>query len=302
MRDFLAVDNLTREEFYALLDRADRLYALWTANALPQTLKGKRVALWFFGQGFRNRIAFELGARALGADVSFVPGELGIHEPIEDIARYLDNWFSLLVIRCRTHADLLRVAADAKAPVINARTDWNHPCEILGDLHYIRRKRGSLEGLRVVFVGEVTNLCNSWFEAARVLPIEVVQAGPEGYLATPDRLAELNRGAAGRISTTADLNSALNRNTDVLYTDCWPHGTDRESLKPVFLPYQITRAVVDKMNPEGFYLPCPPVTRGEELTEDSLTAPQFCDYAAKEFLLYAQNAVMEWCLGVTGEP
>ena len=129
MGNFLKVDDLSGDELIAVLDRADALKEMWDTGRMPRSLAGKRGALWFYGQGFRNRVAFELGARALGADVSFIPGELGVHEPIEDIGAYLDNWFDFFAIRCKSHADLETVAARTRGPVINARTSFNHPCE-----------------------------------------------------------------------------------------------------------------------------------------------------------------------------
>jgi ornithine carbamoyltransferase len=297
VKHFLSLSDLTGQEITALLDRADRLQELWKSNLMPKSLAGHRVALWFWGQGFRNRMAFETGARALGADVAYVPGELGVQEPLEDVTRYLNNWFTMLVIRCREHADLEQVTRDASMPVINARTGYNHPCEILGDLQYIRLRRGSLEGLNVVFTGEVTNLCRSWFEAARVLPISVTQIGPTEYLLPADQLAALNRTAAGTIAVTTEISGNINRKTEVLYTDCWPHDEDRSAIEKAFLPYRITRGLVDSIHPGGFFLPCPPVTRGEEVTAEAMGHELCQDYAAKEYLLHAQNAVMEMLAG-----
>ncbi|HPS43062.1 MAG TPA: hypothetical protein PK542_01100 [Treponemataceae bacterium] len=296
MKSFLKLDDFSGDEILAIIKRANKLHDLWHANKMPKTLADKKIALWFFGQGFRNRVAFELGARALGADVSFIPGDLGIHEPIEDIASYLNNWFSMLVIRCQNHAYLEKVAADSRAPVINARTAFNHPCEIVGDLQYISRERGSLDGLNVVFVGEVTNLCMSWFEAARVLPIRVRQIGPREYLADEGLVRRMSDGAKGSIEVSPTLEGAIAKDVDVVYTDCWPRTDDKSRTRELFLPYQITKSLVDRMNPQGFFMPCPPVTRGEEISADSLTADQYCDYAAKEFLLHAQNAIMEYCI------
>jgi ornithine carbamoyltransferase len=296
MRSFIKVDDFSKEEIYAILNRANYLQECWKNNTMPQTLKDEKIALWFFGQGFRNRVAFELGARSLGADVSFIPGDLGIHEPIEDIAHYLNNWFSMAVIRCLNHDDLLKVVNDSKFPVINARTSFNHPCEIIGDLQFIHNKRGSIDGLNVVFIGEVTNLCMSWFEAARVLPIQVAQIGPEGYLCPSAVVAAMNVAAVGNISVSSTMEGFIDKGTDVLYTDCWPKSKDKEKIKQEFLPYQITKKLVDAINRNGFYMPCPPITRGEELSEDSLAAIQYCDYQAKEYLLHSQNAIMEFCI------
>lgn len=296
MKNFLKVDDFSKDELCMILDRADFLQRRWKENRMPRSLQDKKVALWFWGQGFRNRVAFEIGARSMGADVSFIPGDLGVHEPIEDIAHYLNNWFSLLVVRCKDYDLLSRVVADSSCPVINARTSRNHPCEIIGDLQYVRQKRGSLDGLNVVFVGELTNLCMSWFEAAKVLPISVTQVAPEGYLAPLESVKSLNENAAGSIRVSSDMESAVTKGTDVLYTDCWPKGAVADNARQSFLPYQITRETVSRMNPNGFYLPCPPITRGEEVSEDSLSTSQYCDYQAKDCLLHSQNAIMEYCL------
>ncbi len=296
MKNFLHLNDFPRAEILKILDRADFLQERWNLHQMPQSLRDRKIALWFHEQGFRNRVAFEIGARAMGADVSFIPGELSVHEPLEDITHYLNNWFSMLVIRCRSYDHLKKVADDAHFPVINARTDLNHPCEILGDLQYIRRKRKSLDGLKVVFAGEVTNLCMSWFEAATVLPIEVIQVGPPSFLLDDEAVRSINAASRGRISVSNTLDGCISRNTDVLYTDCWPREGDREAVRGQFLPYQITAEVVDRINPRGFFLPCPPVTRGEEVSVEALRDPRCSVYEAKEYLLHSQNAILEYCL------
>lgn len=230
----------------------------------------------------------------MGADVSFVPGELGVHEPLEDIGHYLENWFSMLVIRAKSHADLTKVADQIEIPTINARTNYNHPCEIVGDLQYIRQKRGSLDGLNVAFVGEATNLCMSWFEAATRLPISVTQIAPQGYAVDATLLHQLRQGARGELHVSHDLGSQIGPATDVVYTDCWPNAEGAKDVAASFLPYQIDTAVLGRMNANGFFLPCPPVTRGHEVSVEAMNSPLCQDYAAKEFLLHSQNAIMEF--------
>jgi ornithine carbamoyltransferase len=271
---------------------------------MPQALSGKRVALWFYGQGFRNRLAFELGAKEMGAAVAYVPGELGVHEPLEDIAGYLQNWFSMLVLRAKRHEDLLAVAARSTIPVINARTDRSHPCEVLGDLLYLRERYGTLEGLRVAFVGEASNLCMSWLEAAAVLPIRVVQVCPVGYAVDDAHLASLLAGAGGDVRTTHDLESAL-VDVDLIYTDCWPRGGDAEEqrrIRGAFLPYQIDTRHLDRLGARGVFLPCPPVTRGEEVSAEAMRSPRCQNHAAKDNLLHVQNAIMETVAAAELEP
>ncbi|HNX57655.1 MAG TPA: ornithine carbamoyltransferase, partial [Spirochaetota bacterium] len=173
-------------------------------------------------------------------------------------------------------------------------TDYNHPCEILGDLQFIRRKRGSLDGLNVVFAGEVTNLCMSWFEAAMKLPITVTQVSPARYHLSGEKLDMFNRNAKGRISVMDSLENAVDSSTDVIYTDSWPKDRDKSEIRSDFIPYQITKDIVDRMNPSGFFLPCPPVSRGEEISSDSLESDRYLNFEAKKYLLHAQNAVMSF--------
>jgi ornithine carbamoyltransferase len=262
---------------------------------MPQALRNKRVALWFYGDGFRNRIAFELGAKEMGASIAYMPGELGVQEPIEDIAGYLENWFALVVLRVKRHEDLMEVAARSRIPIINARTDRSHPCEILGDLLYMRQRRGDLAGLKVVFVGEPSNLCMSWLEAAAVLPIQVIQASPPGYEVSEVILTELQRNAAGELRATHDLDEAL-VDADVIYTDCWPKAAtpeERARVRAAFLPYQISERHLSALGEDGVFLPCPPVTRGEEVSAGAMMSARCKNHAAKDNLLHVQNAIME---------
>ena len=296
MKNFLSILDISQDELIHILDRADSFERLWKTNDMPKVLQDTQVALWFYGQGFRNRVAFEIGARAMGASVSYIPGELGVHEPIEDIGHYLDKWFTILVIRAKSHSDLLKLAETTDSSVINARTDFNHPCEIIGDLQFIRKYRGGLDNLSLVFVGEVTNLCMSWFEAAVRLPISVTQAAPEGFEINAERLKELNKNATGRISVSHELEPLLEK-ADVIYTDCWPRvesDEDSTAIKRAFLPYQINAGHLSKLHDKAVFLPCPPVTRGQEVSYDAMESHLCKNHEAKRFLLHSQNALLEF--------
>jgi ornithine carbamoyltransferase len=299
MKHFLSLRDWGRPQIEQTLDRASELSRLWRSHNMPQALSGKRVALWFYGEGFRNRLAFELGAKEMGAVVAYVPGEPGVQEPMEDIAGYLQNWFSMLVLRTRRHEDLIALAARSTIPVINARTDRSHPCEILGDLLYLREQRGTIEEAKVAFVGEPSNLCMSWLEEAAVLPIRVVQVCPVGYEAESGHLASLRAGAAGELQVTHDLEGAL-VDVDLIYTDCWPKGVRPEEqarIKEAFLPYQIQVQHLDRLGTQGVFLPCPPVTRGEEVSAEAMRSPRCQNHAAKDNLMHVQNAIMEAVAG-----
>lgn len=293
-KDFITLLDYLEQELLSLLDLADELCEQFQAGNLAQPLKGKSIALIWDAEGFRNRVAFEHGIAALGGIAVQVPGRLDERESIEDVTAYLCNWFDAIVARARLHSHMLRLASAARVPVINSRTDYNHPCEVLGDLAYIRARRGSLDGLKVAFLGEATNLCHPWLEAAARLPIEVVQICPEDYFIDEALLAEMKGDAIGRLSVTSDLADGL-KDANVVYTDCWPsHSTEEEyqHVKRLFSPYQVTAESLRMAARDVLFLPCPPVHRGEEVSEDAMRSPACCVYKAKEYLLHAQNAVL----------
>lgn len=295
MKHFISLIDYSRYELSEILNRADYYEKAWKDNKMPKSLLNKRVGLWFYGNGFRNRLAFELGSKEMGASVSYIPGDLGIHKPLEDVGYYLQNWYSLLIIRAKSHQALTFLSKYISIPIINARTDFNHPCEIMGDLQFIRKYRGSLDGLKVIFVGELSNICMSWFEAAVKFPISVTQVAPENYLADAEIINNMNRSALGSINTSTELEPLLCK-ADLVYTDCWPKSDDNqrtEQIKKQFLPYQVTKKHLSMLHEKAMFLPCPPVTRGEEVSDKAMASELCLNYKAKEYLLHCQNAIME---------
>jgi ornithine carbamoyltransferase len=299
VRDLLRVCDRSGEEIVALLDRAAWLSQPDRRGEQPTSLLDKRVAFIWDGEGFRNRAAFELGVREMGGVGIEIPGRLGEREALVDLAAYLDNWFDALVVRTPSFGALSNLAEAMLSPVVNARTGHNHPCEILGDLAYLQNARSSLDGLHLVFVGEATNLCHSWVEAAAVLPIAVTQVCPPGFEVDDDWWKALTLNPIGSFESTRDLADALSH-ADVIYTDCWPKAeteTEVEAIRRAFGPLQVRRELLDLAPPAAVFLPCPPVTRGEEVDESALQSPKCRVVEAKKWLLYAQNALLEAMIG-----
>ena len=293
-RDFISFLDWSAEELMDLVEAASTFRRRWKEKSSPQALSGRRIALIWDAEGFRNRVAFELGIAEFGGESVRVPGPLDERERIEDVARYLDNWFDAIVARSSTHEHMLRLAESAWIPVINARTSFNHPCEILGDLAYVRETRRDLAGLRVAFIGEATNLGHSWFEAAARFPIHVTQVCPEGYEVKADFLQRIALQAQGKVAVSRDLPAAVS-GADVIYTDCWPAAEteqDRRHIRDLFLPYQVTAELLETSSPNAVFLPCPPVHRGEEVSDCAMNWQGCRVYEAKDYLLHAQNALL----------
>ncbi|ACI56606.1 aspartate/ornithine carbamoyltransferase carbamoyl-P binding domain [Rhizobium leguminosarum bv. trifolii WSM2304] len=284
-RNFLEFHDIPEAGLRSIIARAGALARAWNERTMPQSLAGRRVALIADDSGWRNTTAFDLGVQAMGGICVHVPiGFNGREEP-GDLAGYLGNWFDMMVIRTRELAVLKAVAAAAPVPVINARTRSNHPCETLGDLAYINSRRGSIDGLKVVGVAADANILRSWVEASIALPIEVVQVYPERW----------------HISDTALLNERFRVSTDmgelsdanIIITDSWPGDAVGDALAG----YRIGADILDRLPEDAIFLPCPPVTRGQEVTAEAMEHSLCQSRAAKAFLLHAQNALMEWVVG-----
>jgi len=281
-KDFLEFHGLPEKIILSLIDCAQSLATAWDDRNMPRSLSGKRVALIADDSGWRNTTAFDLGVQAMGGICVQAPIKFNVHEGTADLARYLDNWFDILVIRTRELSTLKEVASIAKAAVVNARTRSNHPCETLGDLAYIQSKRGSIEGMKVVGVAPDANIFRSWAEASISMPLQVRQVYPEQWHVNDGSLVGPNFAASTDLAELLDA--------DVIVTDAWPSEANEEQM----LEYQISTSVLEKCRPDVIFLPCPPVSRGKEVTVDAMRHPACQNAAAKAYLLHAQNALLEW--------
>jgi ornithine carbamoyltransferase len=287
------VCDRSADELLTLFERAARFRGLLDERVASSELAGARVGFIWDGEGFRNRVAFELGVTALGGTGTQIPGRLGEREDVDDLGRYLDNWFDVLVVRTPSFELLSALAATMSAPVINARTWHNHPCEILGDLAFARAAGKDLHALRVVFVGESTNMLHSWCEAAAVLPFRITQVCPPGYEVDESWLEGLVPHFAGSVTTARHL--ACLSEADIIYTDRWPlRGTaeQHETVRSHFAPLQIDARRLEAAPADALFLPCPPVTRGEEVSADAMTSSRCRVVEAKDWLLAAQGALL----------
>lgn len=285
--DFLSISDLDAATLKTLARRAIVLSEDWDARSMPQTLQGARIGLIEELPGWRNPTALALGAQSMGATCVRVQARLEGAEPIGDLAGYMDNWFDLLGIRTPNLTRLRAFADHAEASVLNLRTNDDHPCEILGDLAYVLAKRGAWDDICVAMVGPAGNTARSWIEAARVLPITVT------HICLPDQAFadKVYQGNVAVSSTIGDIEAS-----DVIVTDCWPSDPAPEEIEQLF-KLQIDASRLDRCAPGTMFLPCPPVSRGQEVAEDAMKHATCTVTQAKAYLLHAQNAVMEWALG-----
>jgi len=281
-KSFLEFQQLPAQAAGTILERAGLLAKAWADRQMPQSLPGKRFALIADDGGWRNTTAFALGIQAMGGTCVQVPISFNKSETTADLAGYLDNWFDVVIVRTKELSTLRELATVARTPIVNARTRSNHPCETLGDLAYIHSQGRSIDGLKIVGVAPDANILRSWVEASISLPIKVTQVYPEAWHVKDPVLLNAN------FATSTDMRDLAD--ADVILTDCWPTGAEPSRLAN----FQITASILDKVRPDAIFLPCPPVARGKEVSDDAMTHARCQSRAAKAFLLHAQNALLEW--------
>jgi len=280
-RNLLAISDLRPADLVSILARAQAMESLWNDRCMPQGLANKRVALVVNDSGWRNTTAFDLGIQAMGGLCIHAPLRWDSGEELEDLAAYLGNWFDGVVTRAPDLSSMRSLAGAFNGPVINARTRFNHPCETLGDLAFALHRRGRIDGVKVAVVSPMANILGSWIEAAAALPLEVVQVfSPTWHAASAD--------STSRFRTSSDMGELAD--ADLIVTDCWPSNAEPDELRR----FQITADLLEKCRPEASFVPCPPVSRGKEVSAEAMLHPKCRVVAAKRFLLHAQNAVLEW--------
>ena len=181
---FLAVNDLTREELRSMLDLAKKIKPLVLDRSPDyRPFDTRTLAMVFTKPSTRTRVSFESGFYRLGGHALCLGEEVGIgtRESVADVSRVLASMNDMIMARLFAHEDILGLAEHSSVPVINGLTDFNHPCQIIADALTVEEVLGSIEGKKVVYVGDGNNIVNSWLELACVCPIDFVCACPKGY-------------------------------------------------------------------------------------------------------------------------
>ncbi len=296
-RDFLTVFDWTREELTQLLDTADLLKLRMKTGIVDQPLKGKTLGMIFHKHSTRTRLSFEVGIYQLGGYGLFLSADdlqLDRGETIADTARVLSRYLDGIMIRTYAHRDVEELAEYASVPVINGLTDSHHPCQAMADLMTIREKKGRLEGLKLVYLGDGNNMAHSLMEAGARFGMEVVVGCPTGY--EPDTKVTDRTGA----TIIRDDPRAAIEGADVVYTDVWAsmgQEAEREARVRALGAYQVNRDLMKLAKPDAIFLHCLPAHRGEEVTDEVMDGPQSAVWDQAENRLHLQKAIMALVMG-----
>lgn len=303
-------DFLTLAEF----DSSDLSFVLRLSVALKKgrsrrlgskALRGVSVALIFEKPSTRTRVSFQVAISELGGNaVSLSSNELqlGRGETIEDTAKVLSRYVHAIMARVNRHDDLVSLAAASSVPVINGLSDKHHPVQILADLLTLMERKGRLKGLRVAWVGDGNNVCNSWIYGAALSGIEFVAATPEGYKPLQSALdwaQKMSTKTGATVSITTEPNEAV-RGADCVITDTFVSmGFDRERVErlSIFLPkYQVNEELMALAKKDAIFMHCLPAHRGEEVTSSVIDGPHSAVFDEAENRLHTTKALLCYLL------
>jgi len=275
------------------------------------------MAMIFTKPSVRTRVSFESGMFRMGGHTYKLGDEVGIgtREATKDIARVLSSMNDVIMARLHAHKDIIDLAQHSGVPVINGLTDQNHPCQIMADALTIEETLGTIEGKRVVYVGDGNNVVHSWLELAKILPFDFVCACPEGFEPDSDLVAAVGRSGVGTAKVVRDPVEAV-MGADVIYADAWVsmgqddrgygYGSEanqmlRAEQDALFAPYRIDDTLMAATGKESsIFLHCLPAERGREVTDAVIEGSQSHVFRQAENRMHMQNAIAVFCCNLEG--
>jgi ornithine carbamoyltransferase len=301
-RNFLSVDDLSASELAELLELSEKVKT--SPSDYAQRLAGLSVAMIFEKPSTRTRVSFEVAIAEVGAHplaLSSSDLQLGRGETIEDTGRVLSRYVDAIVLRTFGQERLEGLARTATVPVVNALSDFEHPCQCLADLLTINDKKGRLAGLTLAYVGDGNNVAHSLLLGGAKAGMHVRVATPFGYEPIPQvirRAEEIGKETGGSAMITHDPEQAVTR-ADVLYTDVWASmGQEEEATERtlVFQSYRLDEFAVERAAKDAIVMHCLPAHRGQEITDEVIDGPQSVVWDQAENRLHTQKALLLWLL------
>jgi ornithine carbamoyltransferase len=302
-RDFIHVDDLSGDEIHQILDLSREIKQKFRQREIFRPFDNHTLAMIFAKPSARTRVSFETGFARMGGHAIYLNPqdiEIGKREAVKDVARVLSRFNDLIMARLFDHAHIMELAEFAGVPVINALTDYNHPCQIMADIFTILEIRGTIEDLKIVYVGDGNNIVHSWLRLAARLPLHFVCACPPGY--PPDAATvQLTRDAGLATIDIVHEPLAAVRDADVVYTDVWASMGQKHELKERqkhFQGFQVNAELMAAARSSALFMHCLPAQRGLEVTDRVMESPASVVFQQAENRMHVQNAIMLFLAGM----
>ena len=295
-KDFLSITDLSAEEYEDILTLAARLKRQRYAGVPHPLLAGKTLAMIFEKASTRTRMSFDVGMYDLGGYALYLNAkdtQLGRGETVADTARVMSRYVHGAIMRTYKHETITEFAKYASIPVINALSDKEHPCQIMADSLTLKEKFGELEGLKIAWIGDGNNVCNSLIMSSVQTGMEIAVGTPKGYEPDPEAV-KFARENGGKVTIYDDPIKAVT-DAHAIYTDTWI-SMGEEDIKETklkdFVGYQLDTALLNKAADDALVLHCLPAHRGEEITDEVIDSMQSGVWDQAENRLHAQKAIL----------
>jgi ornithine carbamoyltransferase len=304
LKSFLSVNDGSKPEIDRILARAKTIKTTIKRGRSLTTLKEKIVGLLFEKPSTRTRTSFEVAARRLGGNSIYLAAnelQLSRGEPVKDTARILGGYLDGIVARVYAHDTLAQLAKYSGVPVVNALSDIEHPTQIVSDLFTIQEVKGKLKGLKLAYIGDGNNVCNSLILGGALEGMSIAVACPTGYEPNGTLLGEAektSRTTGATITVSHDPSEAA-KDADLLYTDVWVSMGDeasKEKRMKDFNGYQINDDLLKVAKKDVSVMHCLPAHRGLEITDDVIEGRRSIVWQQGENKLYGAASVLEWLL------
>ncbi|MDI6643085.1 MAG: ornithine carbamoyltransferase [Candidatus Hodarchaeaceae archaeon] len=304
VKHLLSMQDLSPKEVEAILDKAAELKQKLRKGEPHELLHGKTLGMIFAKPSTRTRVSFETAMTQLGGHAIYLGMgdlQLGRGETIADTARTLSRYVDAIMARLFGHEDIVELARHSNVPVINGLTNTHHPCQTLGDLLTILEHKGKLRGLKLAWVGDGNNVCNSLLLGCTLVGMNISAACPRGYEPPAEILTQAQKNAkksGSKIEITNDPNKAV-AGADVVYTDVFVsmgQEAEREKRMRDFKGFQVDSKLLARAKKDAIFMHCLPAHRSEEVSPEVIDGPRSVVWDQAENRLHAQKAVLVFLL------
>jgi ornithine carbamoyltransferase len=300
-KNLVSVANLEREDIDELFALTAEMKKSSKRGATDLCLAGKTLGMIFEKSSMRTRVSFEVAMTQMGGHAIYLTQHdinLGERESIKDVSKVLSRFIDCIAIRTYDHKTVTELADSSSVPVINALSDYTHPCQALTDLYTVKEKVGSLDNVKIAYVGDGNNVARSLAFLCAKLKVSCTIASPENYELSAEFLDALENNVRGKdayIKQIRDPEEAV-KDADVIYTDTWismGEEEEAETRRKDFEGFQVNSELISYAKKDVFVMHCLPAHRGEEITDEVIDGKHSIVYDQAENRLHVQKALLK---------
>lgn len=299
--NLVSISDLRLEDIDELFELTAKMKESYKSGEVDHCLAGKTLGMIFEKSSMRTRVSFEVAMTQMGGHAIYLTKHdinLGERESIKDVAKVLSRYVDCIAIRTYAHETVVELANSSSVPVINALSDYTHPCQALTDLYTIKEKKGSLDNVKFVYVGDGNNVARSLAFLCAKLNVSYKVVSPENYELSAESLEEAKKIAESNktcIEQLRDPKEAV-EDADVIYTDTWVSmGKEKEAVarRNHFKGFQVNGELMSHAKKDALVMHCLPAHRGEEITDDVIDGQHSIVYDQAENRLHVQKALLK---------